>query len=284
MFQETYFTFDGVSSETFGVALCQTGDGQLERQFGLNKSIVSETVPGNPIPYSFEDKTEVLSGDINLWFCDDFDDSKLAEISMWLYQDNFKPFISNDRPDVVYYIKFINKHQLTFSGNQGYITVSFVCDAPWGWTNIFSHSYDLRTLSEITFTIDNVNNYSKYDNLEFKIQIPDDSSSPGEDSNIFQYTVLNVRNTLEKDKFILDNVYITLPDGTKKELPAYHLQKGETITINMSLHSVTSDNSMFPSRLNNCNKKWVTLLHGKNKIEFHGKCILTVNLQTPYLV
>ncbi len=158
MFQNTYFTFDGVSSEMMEVIACSIETGLTERQYGINRSVIAEKNINNPLPYDFGYEMERLQGKLTImrYSCDgknnhSLDAKKLSELSRWLYQKEYKPLISNDNPDIVYYVKFTDQHQLSLVRNQqGYIELSFECNAPWAWTKPYQKEFDLRIKSYYT--------------------------------------------------------------------------------------------------------------------------------------
>ena len=154
-FQETYFTYDGISSKEFGVIIARTDNSMFSREFGLNRDIISEQTNHNPIPFNFGYTTEPLSGKITIAGRDNkLDTKRLSQIAKWLYKDDYKPLISNDNPDVVYYVKFTDQADLSLgNADEGYIALSFIANAPWGWTKPYIKTVDLRK-NEGTTTVD----------------------------------------------------------------------------------------------------------------------------------
>lgn len=179
MFQSTYFTFNDVSSELMGVAHCFVDNSIFSRPFGINRKIVADEIPNNPIPFDFGYETEVLSGTLCLFSCDEpFTTRRLIEIARWLYRDDYCELISNDNPDVIYYVKFTDQHELFLgAGDEGYINLSFVCNAPWGWSRPYEKIFDLRrNIKPFRFNIDNYNNYGSYNGLEIEVKTTENSN------------------------------------------------------------------------------------------------------------
>lgn len=375
-FQETYFTYDGISSKEFGVIIARTDNSMFSREFGLNRDIISEQTNHNPIPFNFGYTTEPLSGKITIAGRDNkLDTKRLSQIAKWLYKDDYKPLISNDNPDVVYYVKFTDQADLSLgNADEGYIALSFIANAPWGWTKPYIKTVDLRK-NEGTTTVDiyNTGNYYDYNGLEIELElynrgIPNEYSSAvdigtdplrkyftianqtrfvkfsilsDDDSPINSgrfsiqmgrvsytiytscsediypyfnagyiyicefmtpdideygdpyiigdivwtgnadsiYSIRNTRNTKESDIFVLSDYFV----GDKK-IARYNLLDGEKICINMQRQTIESDNTTVPSRMINCNQKWIKLEQGKNVFEITGKGIFTFRCQYPVII
>lgn len=70
----------------------------------------------------------------------------------------------------------------------------------------------------------------------------------------------------------------------EKQLDRYKLLDGEHIHINMQNQTIESDNATVPSRMINCNQKWIRLEQGKNVFEITGKGIFTFRCQYPVII
>ncbi len=288
MFRECYFDFNGRSSEEFGVFLVHADDGIFGRQFGAKRELVTEKLRYNPCPYSFGFEEQVLSGEIELGFVQPMGQKELRRIAKWLFQPDYCPFIADDTPDVVYYLVFSDENKLQMGTNDsGYITLSAQCDAPWGWSKKLEQRYDLRYNNGVfTFNINHVGNHPGYNALEMEIQIPhfDETDYPNAqtrptvDKNELYYSIRNTRNTKPAEKFVLRSQ--PWNDYARKN----PLEKGETVYIHMGKGELKTDQKNYVTRLDNCNKKFVSLEFGSNDIEVEGRCILSVRTQYPILL
>ena len=66
MFERRYFEYNGQSSRDFGLILVHDG-GLFERPFGENRTAITESVYGNPVPYFFGFESEPLSGEMQFY-------------------------------------------------------------------------------------------------------------------------------------------------------------------------------------------------------------------------
>lgn len=286
MFQNTYFTFNNISSELMDVIACYINTKERQRQYALNRSLISEKNINNPLPYDFGYDTEVLKGELTIAPIDcsakkskkKLDTKKLTQIAEWLYQDSYKPLISNDNPDIVYYVKFTDEHQVYLFNDEGYITLSFICNAPWAWTKLYAHEFDLRnhdfTAAPFEFEIENAGNYDNYNGLEAEIELYKSGSNILPDD----ISIRNTRNTLPQNSFRLTN------SVNSRNVARYRFLDGENIYIHMGKRLVESDNAYVSSRLYNCNKQWIRLEKGKNTIEIYGRCRIKIYCQYPVLI
>lgn len=285
MFQESYFTFDGISSDEFGVILARTDNDMFSRTFAKRRDVIVEKVQHNPLPFDFGFNEETLEGNILIAGRETkLDAHKLSKIAAWLYKEDYKPLISNENPDIVFYVKFINEQELYLGAqDQGYITLSFVANAPWGWSRQYEHTVDLRKTGETEIVVNNIGNASDYNGLTIDIELPSDITLPDGEVVEFElspsYTICNTRTTKPKDAFTITDYYIS-----NKKIEKYSLVKGETLHIDMENKTVESDNSLAPHRLVNCNKKWIKLMYGENRLRLTGYGIFTIRCQYPIVI
>lgn len=270
--KETYFKFNGRNSQEFGLKICHD-EGIFERQFGPNRKLNTETIPGSPLPYAFGFEHELLSGEIQMLSEHPWTLYREREICNWLFQDNFGEFISLDNPDIVYYVIFIEDGQMSLGTNRtGYFTVNFTCDAPWGWSKPLVQQYELKDSSPFRFTVDNIGNVPGYNALEIELKLPDASELCTGD-----YRIRNTRNTAPDDKETIRAFQLKSTDNRS-------LLEGETICVHMGRDRVLSDNPDRQSRFANCNRKFVRLEQGPNILEVSGGPVkLTVRCQYPIL-
>lgn len=245
----------------------------FSRSFGSKRTLITEQNPHNPLSFDYGYNSDPIKGEILIAGKETaLNAHKLSDIAAWLYQDDYKPFISNDNPDILYYIKFVDEHELFLGSNdQGYITLSFISNAPWAWGREFEYTVDLRKTGETEIIIDNISNEKNYNGLFVSIEYYRYNNEP--------YTICNLRNTKIDNAFILDDLYIE-----NKKIDKYSILDGETIQIHMGYQDVVSDNPLLPSRMINCNRKWVNLLYGENTLRLTGHGIFTIKCQFPLIV
>lgn len=340
----------------------------FSRDFGVNRDIISEQANHNPIPFNFGYTSEPLSGKITIAGRNNkLDTKRLSQIAKWLYKDDYKPLISNDNPDIVYYIKFTDQADLSLgNADEGYISLSFVANAPWGWSKPYTKTVDLRKNEGIaTVDVYNTGNYYDYNGLEIETELPvlpkiiyvpseyknaldlnkncyntndyikyvssETTTEPqtlsfrssngtiyitvndnllkdyvyiftltydyghrGDDyytadivwsdkvvfvDEVHNCSIRNTRNTKIEDAFVLSDYFVG-----EKQLDRYKLLDGEHIHINMQNQTIESDNATVPSRMINCNQKWIRLEQGKNVFEITGKGIFTFRCQYPVII
>lgn len=175
-FRHTKFSFDGVSCDEFGLIMVNVGGGEMTRQIGLQRSLsLSENSYGK---FSFDEiSTETPTFTITLLKCSkNYDPQPITQeeifkINNWLFKTKeFKPFISQDNPSIVYYGMFVGGNLWQNENNEGYLEVQFQLNAP--------HAYGVmqkiakQVSGEKEFSIickDNVNGYSLPD-FEFHLQ------------------------------------------------------------------------------------------------------------------
>lgn len=278
MFQETYFTFDDISSETFGLICARTENGMFSRSFGVNRDIITERVQHNPLNFDFGYTKESFQGEILIAGRNTVLSPKLlSEIAGWLYKDDYKPLVSNEYPDIIYYVKFNDEGELYLGSNDnGYITLSFTANAPWGWSRPYERTFNLNITGEADVVIDNMSDINDYNGLTVCIECPPNNKNIDISGG---YSICNTRNTNESDAFVIGDYCVG-----KKAIDRYSLQKGETIYIDMGRKMVESDNDIVPNRVINCNKKWVHLSQGQNILKLKGHGIFTIKFQCPVII
>lgn len=257
----------------------------FSRTFAARRDVITESVQHNPLPFDFGFSKETLQGSILIAGKETtLDARKLSKIATWLYKDEYKPLISNENPDIIFYVKFVSEQELYLGAHdQGYISLSFIANAPWGWSRSYERTVDLRKTGETEIVVSNVGNDIDYNGLTVDIELPSDITLPDGTVTKFevspQYTICNTRTTKPDDAFAITDYYIA-----DKKIEKYALTKGETFHINMENKTVESDNLQSPHRLVNCNKKWVKLLQGENTLKLTGNGIFTVRCQYPVLI
>jgi len=144
-----------------GVSIVRQNGGFFSVPYVSSKDILEDYPPRALNPYFFRTKLQPLTFTLT-FSCetDDINIAKLNAISTWLCQSTYKPFISEDNPNKVYYIMATNQIDFMTNGvEQGYFEIEFRCQHPYALTLAATPSYesiyDYDDPSETQFTIHN---------------------------------------------------------------------------------------------------------------------------------
>lgn len=172
-FKSPHFTFDGRSSKEFQLRICRVGNNNDTGIFGLDRSIEEESVTGS-IPQFKSLKYNNITMSITLIKTDGFDalpftEEDKFEIVKWLFQDEYKAFTSEDKPDLTYYVIFTKGSNYENALKQGYITLTMRLNAPYGYSNIISNPLKVSGSDIVElYNKSNVGTYA-YPDLEFQV-------------------------------------------------------------------------------------------------------------------
>lgn len=255
MFVSSQFTYDGKSSDEFNLMLIRTDSGLISGQFGVRRSTRKEKDAKNPIPYFYGVSEDVLTFDIQLALTKTWSKDDRIKIAKWLFQNEYRPFISNDTPDIIYYCMPVEAPEKFFNGiMEGYVNLSFECDSPYGWTPQTTQSFNLATNDTTQIiTLNNSSNILKYYYPELEITL------------------------LQGTGFKLKNL-----SNNNEEFEFSNLNVGEVIYINNQKKQIISSTNLY--RFDNFNKKWFKLIYGQNRIEVTGKVKIDVRSQFPIVI
>lgn len=258
MFISTDFTYNGISSTDMHLLVSNVNNsGLLEVPFGVSQSINEEKIKGRLIPYKYGINREPLSFTVTLCLEDNYkwDDDFRKSVVQWLFQEDYAPFISDDHPDIVYYcIPTGDVKRYDNWLQQGYTTITFRCDAPWGWS--YPQAVADYDFSDLT--------------TPQTIQLANDS-------NIVKYYYPEVQ--IE----VTSSMTVTLKNITDagREFTFTGLQVGERVYINNAMQEIVSSLTPVTYRLGNFNKNWLRLVPGVNYIEIENPCKLEFRNQFP---
>lgn len=248
LFTNTTFTFDSQQSTQYGLILVNLDTGEKHASFSIGREISEEKVKNNPIPYFFGVEEEPLYFTVTLAREDgeEWDYDTRVNVVKWLFQDEYKPFISTDHPYIVFNCMIVERPEKILIGNTfRLIELTFRCDSPWAWSPFFINNYDLSdNESTQIITMNNSSNIEKYNHPEIWIKSLDGGT-------------ISLKNTSDGGReFILND-----------------LQVNETIYLNNKLKQIETD---VPSvyRLKDFNRSWLRLRYGVNQIVVTGKCLI----------
>jgi len=240
------FSYDGIWSYDMGVMMVTQAEDVLEVPFGYNRQIIEEKVSHKTKPFFFGLDKEPLEFTISLMPLDtQWTRDKKLKIVNWLFKDVYKPFISEDNPDIIYYCMPIEEaHRFVNRIDQGFATITFRCNSPYAYSPTYFKTY-ISQQSSNPFEIENLSNIEKFNYPEVEVEL------------------------LTGNSFKL----INLTDGGN-EFSFTDLQQGEKIYVNNESKQIISS---LPNtyRLGNFNKHWLKLVQGVNRIRIEGD----VNIQ-----
>ena len=249
------FSFDGIDSDTYGISIVRLDGGLTPVPYVSSKDIIEEYPTKAMMPYFFGVKSQPLTFSLTFTCIDqDMDAAKLSAIGNWLFQRNYKPFISDDNTSKIYYCMAVNQSEFyTADLTTGYFTVEFRCRDAYGWSLPSIQDFNLSTAA--TPTLISLSN----------------TSNVGYD---YYYPILEITMRSTDTAITLTNI----TDGNRV-FQFTNLSVGESLYVDNQKKILTSDTENY--RFSNFNKNWLRLLYGDNDIEVNGKCSLRVKMQFP---
>ena len=259
MFSSMNFIFDKVSSEDMGIVLVHTESGMLESNFGINQTIVEDKIVGKDVPYFYKIDRQTYTIPITLTKVDSngqsmkLDADSRAEIVRWLVKDTYREFRSEDYPDQVFYIIFTEGKSYIGGAEQGYLTLTARLNSPYSYQEkVITYKNYSNSTSNIMYMNNLSNIIANYKpEIEFTLI-----------GNATDITITNMKNN--------------------KTLTFTGLSIGETIYINNQTGKIKS--SLNIPRLDKCNRGWLSLDYGENKIQVTtnlGGCKISFTTQFP---
>jgi len=256
MFTNTTFQFDNRKSTDFGLYIVNLDTSTKNAPYAVEREINEEKVRNNPIPFFFGLNEQPLYFKVTLFREEEWDYDTRIEITRWLFQDEYKPFISTDHNDIIYNCIITDRPEKLLVGNiPRLIELTFRCDAPWAWSPFFSINYNLSdNITTQTITMVNKSNIIKYYYPEIWIQ------------------------SLDGGTISLQNY-----SDSGREFKFNNLQANEIIYVNNQLKQIETD---IPNiyRLKDFNRNWLRLNYGINQIAVTGKCLIKTQMQYPIAI
>ena len=256
MFTNTTFKFNDKVSSEFGLYLASLDTSTKNAPFAVERTINEEKVRNNPIPYFFGMTEQSLYFKLTMYREEEWDYDTKVEIVRWLFQDEYKQFISEDHPSIIYNCIVTDRPEKILVGNvQRLIELNFRCDAPWAWSPVLGTTYDLSdNTTTKTLQFENRSNIVKYYYPEIWIQSLDGGT-------------ISLKN---------------YSDGGR-EFKFDNLQVNEIVYINNQLKQIETDVSSI-YRLKDFNRNWLRLNYGINNIVVTGKCLIKTQMQYPIAI
>lgn len=251
------FSYDGINSYDMGVSLVRSNTDLPNKIYTSGKDILEQFPDKNLYPHFFGVKYQPIDFTITISCVDGkMSSDKMYKLANWLFQDEYKPFISADNPSIQYYAMATNASEFFTNGNEeGYFEIEFRCRDGFGWTVPIIDEYDFTGISSPqTITLNNSSNVLKYIYPEINFELTGANTD---------FKLKNLNDGGREFEFIgvdaLDEVYI---DNRKK------------IVIAQNTENIFSK----------FNKKFFRLIKGANNIELEGECIFKIKKEFPVFI
>lgn len=133
------FYYAGKYSADYGIYNITVDTSLYSEPFLAKRDIKEITTRFNPKPYFQNINYEPLTFSLSFGILDTWDDNKLREIARWLAQDYYQPLYFEEDTNKIYYCVAMDTIDIIHNGlKQGYITLTFRCDAPWAYTQFYT--------------------------------------------------------------------------------------------------------------------------------------------------
>lgn len=255
-FSAKTFIFDDIPSEFYNLYIGEINGGGESSMKGSDVELITEKIYRRPKPYLLGvEQKPVLEFEISTYVPGFLTAETYSTIAGWLFgQQRYKVLrlCQNDMQDV-YFNAFFTSPEIIRVGNliRGF-KATIVCDAPWGYKN------------PKTYTYNNYVGYSMSDTVEF-----------------FNESA-NSAYTYPSDVTIVGNIFggsVTITNVTDNNRQfIYNIARKETVSFDNDLQIVTSDKYTYP--LVYFNKRWLRFVRGYNLLTFSGN-ITSVSITTP---
>ncbi|HEK4853232.1 TPA: phage tail family protein [Clostridioides difficile] len=260
MFISEKFILNKRTSDSMSVILITESNNDIFNEYGFMYSETIEKVKSyNDNPTFFKGEKDTNEIVLKICLIDEnyvpkiWSDYDIEEIYTWIKTDDFVEFISEDNVELTYYVR-ATKITKKFTDNmEGYLEVTFQ-----PFTN-FAYKSDVKSI-----TIK--------ENIERKIIINNKSNMQEDYMPIFEITNLGDESTVN----IIKNT--SIEDG---QFEIAGIEKNEKVTIDNLYCTVI--NTEGKSRFEKCNRNWLRLKIGENKLKIIGNCKLTIKSKYPVL-
>lgn len=259
VFLDDKFLFDNISSESMNIKLVTLGDDEILNEYGLPYEEALKTDNSfNKNPCYSEDETTVESITLQFCLCSEhgeayeWDDYTLENICNWFWQREFKPFISFDNIEEIYYLKARKIIKKYTKDKKGVLEIEFQPYTNYAYRN-FQKSITVKDTREIK--LNNVSNV-------------DEEYAPVIDVECLAEGDITIRNA-------------SISDNEEDSLVISGLELNEKITIDNLYYTVL--NSTGENRFNIVNRKWIRLRRGVNILKFTGNCKVSIKCKYPII-
>lgn len=254
-FHSLDFRFDGINSKNLKLKIVSVDNSKKNSQFGVEQEIVEDNSTNIPLFLGVKRKCPTIP--ITMMKMNDFGnaesftDKELDNICRWLFQDEYKPFISWDNTGIIYYVIFTKGDSFYNCAKEGYLNLEMRLNAPHGYSNQLINFHQVTDKKVIELHNGSNINTIVYPDIEFELL--------GDNRN------LKITN--------LSNGDFMEFEGLEKNEHAYVYNDG----IKDIMSKVDKNRNLFK----NFNKKWISMRYGKNRIEIIGNCRIKFISQYP---
>ena len=248
MFKRPYFIWKGESCKDYFI-LITTTENEIVNDFGIPYNKVLNKEEGKFIYTEEEGESEEFT--LNLTLAENENGTAMVwtediyrRICKWLKSDEFERFISYDNLDYCYYLK-VTKIQPCFTFGESV-----------GW---------------ITVTFKPLSNYA------YKIYRAEEIVRGTK-----QIIINNDTDEDYEPLFIIHNLGSENNTISVNDLEINGIQEDEVVYVDNYMTNVI--NTKNENRLSCCNRKWVTLKPGENRLFISGDCRITIYCEFPHNV
>lgn len=242
------FYYDGIYSQDMGLVNVNVSSGLQEEPFYGGREIIEEQIIGKNKPNFYDIQETPLSFNVSFAFEETWDYDKIREVARWLIKNNYKELYFTDNVDKRYYAIVIDNPRLIHNClKQGYVELTFRCNAPYAFSPIYTTQYDLSGISSpTTITFNNQGD----DILKPEIEILKYGAG--------DFSITNLTNGSQVFSFT-------------------GLADQETVYVNNELRQIISDSGSY--RYDNFNGNYLELVYGNNSLEVSGAAIINFRYQ-----
>lgn len=255
--ESQFFIYDGVKSSDMDLHIMRIDhSGFIETPYTSSVDIKQEKVTKKHTPYFFGVERDNIEFTVQLVLMDKYNQPKKwtpqdrYKIARWLFHDEYKEFISSDDLGKRYFCIATSDSNLNLINTQGFLEVTFTCNAPYGFSPMYIEPFDLtgNTTTRI-IEVENRSNIIKRYRPKLEIEYPNRTGFP------------------ETTDIILRN----LSDGGR-EFKLTDVKKGEIYSFDNENRIIKSSRVINLNPLTHFNRNWLELTYGVNQIEIIGKC------------
>lgn len=250
----SYFRFNGVSSDMFGVSIVTTDSNNTERIFGVNKTVQTQDGIGDKKLY-IDEKNNTYSFPVEIMRLNSWNDvlpmskKEYDRIIGWLM---IKGVGKLEVDGLIHYGKFVSATEFHNPHRQGIIKLEFESICPYAYTPIMTSN--IKVVGEKIIELENKSNLNDKVYLDIHIE---------KHRNVGSVEILNLKNGRKfkvKDMEVGEVVRI-LGDGVLEV---------ESLTIPTKNMFKSLEYNSFPY-----------IDYGVNRIKIIGDCRLKVEYQLP---
>ena len=266
--ESQFFIFDGIKSSDMNLHIMKIDhSGFIETPYISSVDIKQEKLAKRHTPYFYGVERDNIEFTVQLVLMDKYNQPKKwtpqerYNVARWLFHDEYKEFISSDDIGKRYYCIATSDSDLNLINTQGYMEVTFTCNAPYGFSPTYIESFDLTGNTTTTIIeIENRSNIIKRYKPKLEIEYP------------------NIAGFPETTDIILKNL-----SDSGREFKLTDVKKGEIYSFDNENRIIKSSRQVNLNPLTHFNRNWLELVYGVNQIMVTGRCRLWIKSQYPII-